>query len=609
MFNDTRTSCESLQQELGLDPIRANYFFGTLQLTYATLACWSITSSRLQVVTGIAIILTATTAVGYFPNPLGYGRIFPNAYVKILCVLLFSPQEALLGVGIGSFIGYYLLVPKSEWWRAANTASAWGLSSGAAAILAHLILSELSPMFVAAPVAALLAVIAFRTVNEGVWALDRNRRVGYPFLSEWARGVFARWGFQALDVPVAVVGALLVNHLRTVEAALLTTATAALLVPLAREELGRCHDRSVTKRVAAVLKQREDKLGTLMRQISEGISLVNAEGTIVYASPAASHVLGYQSTERVGRSWFEIYHPEDVGRVRSVLSSLMREPGSHFAFEARMLHLDGSWRWIRTSHTNLLMEPSVRAVVVTHRDISQGRNSEETLEEYAARLEDLSRLLVQTQETERRRIAQELHDETGQILTGLRLTLDVALRQIGKGEGRSTVSKAIAMLETLQRQVRTLSLNLRPVALDDLGLLPSVLMLCNQYEADMSVRVRTSHNGVSGRRFAPEIETTAYRIVQEGLTNVARHAGVSEATVLLWADGEILGVQVEDRGKGFTVDPAKFVARSSGLSGMRERVLLVGGEFTIESTRGAGTRLTAELPIGQPASSAREDNS
>jgi PAS domain S-box-containing protein len=586
---------------IGLHQDRMGYFYAILCLAYVAAACWSIPSSRLQVVAGIAIILAATTAFGYFPNPLGHGPIFPVTHVKILCALLFSPQEVVLGVGIGAFIGHYLLLPKSEAWRAASTASAWGLSAGAAAILAHVILSRFSPIFVSAPSAALLAVIANRTVNAGIWALFRDRLVGYSFLSEWVRGVFARLGFQALDIPVSVTGVLVVHYYQTVEVALIATATAALLVPLARWELGRQYDRAVNNRVAAALRQSEKRLGALIQHISEGILLINAEGTTVYASPSASRVLGYESSEHVGRSWFEFYHPEDIGRVRPLFSSLVREPGSHFTVEARMLHKDGSWKWIHTSQANLLMEPSVRAIVVTYRDITHGRRSEETLEEYAARLEDLSRQLVQTQETERRRIAQELHDETGQILTGLKLTLDVALRQIGEGDGRSTLSRAAAMLETLQKQVRTLSLNLRPVALDDLGLLPAVLMLCNQYEVHMSVRVRTIHNGISGRRFASEIETTAYRIVQEGLTNVARHASVPEATVRLWTDEEVLGIQVEDCGKGFAVELAEFVARSSGLSGMRERVLLVGGEFTIESTPGTGTRLTAELPLGQPA--------
>src|ERR1700737_3402095 len=132
------------------------YFFGILQLAYAAAACWSIPSSRLQVVAGIAMILAIATALGYFPNPRGAGRIFPNTHVKVISILLFSPNEVVLGVGIGSFVGYFLLLPKSEVWDASKTASAWGLASGVAAIIAHLVLSRVSPIFASAAIAALL---------------------------------------------------------------------------------------------------------------------------------------------------------------------------------------------------------------------------------------------------------------------------------------------------------------------------------------------------------------------------------------------------------------------------------------------------------------------
>jgi PAS domain S-box-containing protein len=578
-------------------PRRVLYFSGALRLAYLTAACLSIPSSRVEVVVGTTIILAAALAFfGSFPDPRGAGRRFPNTNVKIVATLLFSPQEVVLGVGLGSFLGY-LLVSKSEAWRAANTASAWGLSSGAAAIVAHLALSRLSPYVVSVTIAAILSLIVFRTINEGIWALYRRQFLGHSFLSDWGHSILARWAAQSLDVPSAVGGAVVVHYFGATEVALATTAASALLIPLTRWEFGRFYDRTVRDRAGAVMQQSETRFRALIEHVSEGISLINAEGIILYLSPSAGRVLGYHSSEYVGRSWFEVYHPEDIERVKTLFSSMVQEPGSHFSAEARMLHKDGSWRWVRMYQANLLMEPSVQAIVVTYRDITQGRRSEETLEEYAARLEALSRRLVQTQETERRRIARELHDETGQILTGLKLTLDVALRQMGEGEAKSTLSRAAVMLETLQRQVRTLSLNLRPVALDDLGLLPAVLMLCDQYTAQMSVRVKVIHNGVSGRRFPFEIETTAYRVVQEGLTNVVRHASVPEATVRLWTDEEVLGIQVEDCGRGFATESTEFAERSNGLSGMRERVSLVGGEFAVESTPGIGTRVSAELPL------------
>ena len=594
-------SHEPLRQALGLDQPGIKYLFGALQLTFTTAALWSIPSIQVRVVLGIAIIVAATTALGgYVPSPLGHGRVFPNSHVKTLCILLFSPQEVLLGVGIGSLVGYYMLLPKSEaWWRAANNASAWGLSAGAASILAHLVLVELRPFYLSVPVATLVAMIIFRMINEGIWAVARGHFMRYSFFAEWGRGIFGRWGFQILDFPVVTAGTLVVHQTQSVQSALAAITVAAFLVPLARLELKRQYNQAVNNRMAALLGKNDTLPGPLVQYNPEGISLINAEGTIVYANLSASGVLGYDITEQVGRSWFEMCHPEDVARVKSLFTSLVSEPGSHNSIEARMVHKDGSWKWIHASQVNLLMEPSVRAVVVTYRDNTQGRRSEETLEQYAARLEELSRRLVQAQEAERRRIAHELHDETGQILTGLKLTLDAAIRQIGEGEGRAILERVASMVETLQNQVRYLSMNLRPAALDDLGLLPAVLMLGNQYERHMSVRVKIVHHGVSERRFASEVETTAYRVVQEGLTNIVRHAGVPDGTVRIWTDADVMGIQVEDRGKGFVANSDEFFAQSGGLSGMRERVLLVGGELTVESAPGIGTRLMVELPLGQ----------
>jgi PAS domain S-box-containing protein len=576
------------------------YLLAACRLGYATAACLSLLSSRLEVVAGTAIILTAATAYGsFFPNPRGAGRIFPVTHVKIISMLLFSPQEVLLGVGMGSFLGYRVRLPKAEAWRAANTASAWGLSAGAGSFVVHFVLARVSPHTASVSLATLLAMIVFQLVNGGIFSLQRSLTLGYPFFAEWFRGVFSPWRLQLLDFPVAVGGVLLAYRFETVEAALAITAASALLVPVARWELGRHYDGTVHSQAGAVLLQSELRFRALIEHITEGISLINAEGIILYLSPSACRVLGRGDSNHFGRSWFEIYHPEDSPRLRASFSSLVRDPGGHFSTDARVLHSDGSWRWVHTVHTNLFMEPNIQAVVATCRDVTQVRRSEETLEEYAARLEDLSRRLVQTQELERRRIARELHDETGQILTGLRLTLDVALQQVGESEAKSTLVRAAAIVQNLQKQVRTLSLNLRPAALDDLGLLPAVLMLCDQHAMHTLIRVKTVHDGVNGRRFAPEIETTAYRIVQEGLTNVARHANVTEATIRLWNDEETLGIQVEDCGKGFAVEYAEFATGSNGLSGMRERVLLVGGEFAVESAPGTGTRLTAELPLRQ----------
>lgn len=213
------------------------------------------------------------------------------------------------------------------------------------------------------------------------------------------------------------------------------------------------------------------------------------------------------------------------------------------------------------------------------------------------RVENLSRRLVEIQEAERRHIARELHDEIGQSLTGLKLLLDMSARSSPEQAQRNQ-SDVQVLVNDLLSQVRTLSLELRPAMLDDLGLLPALVWYFERYRARTNVQVIFKHTGVEGCRYPTEVETAAYRIVQEALTNVARYAGVEEVTVRLWADDRTLGVQVEDKGTGFDPEVALASHMSSGLAGMRERSGLLGGRMMIESTPGTGTCVAAEFPIG-----------
>jgi signal transduction histidine kinase len=214
------------------------------------------------------------------------------------------------------------------------------------------------------------------------------------------------------------------------------------------------------------------------------------------------------------------------------------------------------------------------------------------------RLQALSRRLVEVQENERRYVARELHDEIGQALTGLKLLLDIATSAPGES-AKSNLREALKSVNELLQQVRDLSLDLRPSMLDDLGLLPALLWHCGRYTTQTNVRVDLRHASLEERRFRPEVETAAYRIVQEALTNVARHAGVNEVTVRLWIERDTLIVQIEDQGSGFDPQDPAIADVGSGLNGMRERVALLGGKLMIDSKPGAGARLTAELPLGE----------
>jgi signal transduction histidine kinase len=211
--------------------------------------------------------------------------------------------------------------------------------------------------------------------------------------------------------------------------------------------------------------------------------------------------------------------------------------------------------------------------------LSEGRHA---LEARATQLEQLTRLLLRAQEDERRRIARELHDEAGQVLTAVKIELDLD----GRREASEMVGRALA-------QVRDLSNLLRPAVLDDLGLLPALRGLCEDFTRRTRIDAALDADDPA-RPFSPEEEVVVYRVVQEALTNVARHAGASHAHVRLELGDARTRLVVEDDGRGVSGELTPHL----GLLGIRERVTALGGSVTIGGGPGAGFRLEAVIPAG-----------
>ena len=209
--------------------------------------------------------------------------------------------------------------------------------------------------------------------------------------------------------------------------------------------------------------------------------------------------------------------------------------------EYRILRPDGSVRWIYDRGYPIYGEDG-QVVMMTGvaRDITPQKLAESNLKSAESNLRNMANRLVRLQEEERRNIARELHDQVGQSLTGLKLMINQAMRS-PKENANSVLNEAQPVVTELIRQVREMSLTLRPSMLDDLGLLPTLLWHIERYTAQTGIKVNFEHQGLQ-RTFGPEIGTAAYRIIQEALTNVARYARVSEVNVQISADDECYSV-------------------------------------------------------------------
>ncbi len=207
----------------------------------------------------------------------------------------------------------------------------------------------------------------------------------------------------------------------------------------------------------------------------------------------------------------------------------------------------------------------------------------------------LTTRLVEIQETERRHIARELHDQVGQVLTGLQFMLEASKNQTGEAY-KNDLSEAQETVSGLIEQIREMSLKLRPAMLDDIGLLPTLLWHFERYTKQTGIMVSFHHNGIT-KRLSPNVETAVYRIIQEALTNIARYAQVNEALVRLTLRNNILGVEIIDHGVGFdpNVDTSKW--STAGLAGMRERANMLGGYLVIKSAPNSGTQILAMLSL------------
>jgi signal transduction histidine kinase len=299
---------------------------------------------------------------------------------------------------------------------------------------------------------------------------------------------------------------------------------------------------------------------------------------------------------------------QSILEIVDSLSALQRASRERHEAEAALLYSGAQTRVVSLASLALLVGLIVAVVATRH----VGRLEHEIERRQAAErqtrrdLERLSARLVTAQEEERRSLARELHDAVGQALTAIKMEMGVAMRGVETdSRARRALDEGRAIAESTLQNVRDLSQLLHPSMLDDFGLPEAVSAHLRSFSKRTGIRTQLTHERMDDR-LSPEIEVCVYRIVQEALTNVARHSGASSCTVSLVRREGMLHLTIEDDGRGIDAAAARAsdARRRLGLIGMRERAQALAGTFVIENRHEGGTRVTVRLPaapVAEPA--------
>jgi PAS domain S-box-containing protein len=374
------------------------------------------------------------------------------------------------------------------------------------------------------------------------------------------------------------------------QVALLRDLAATVITELERrrELAERTRAEAALKRAQLEVRRSEEHFRSLIEHTSDIITIVDESGVVLYGSPSVERVLGYAPEDLVGRVAVELVHPDDRQRILETHLAALRDPGvAQRGVEFRFRHRNGSWRVLEALGSALQYRSAGPRAVLTLRDVTDRRRAEAALRQLAHRLD-------QVREEELTRISREIHDQLGHALTALRLDLAWIVPKLRRNREpvRTKAGEILDLVDHTIDSVRRIAAGLRPPVLEDLGLVAAIDSLLERFakQTGIQVELRAGDDDVPAAARLP-----LYRIVQEALTNVARHARARRVQVKLQCSSGAVVLEVADDGIG--IPPMMLDNPSSlGLVGMRERAAALGADFQVRGGRGPGTSIRVVLP-------------
>ena len=346
------------------------------------------------------------------------------------------------------------------------------------------------------------------------------------------------------------------------------------------------------KRTEVALRESEERYRELFENARDAIYVHDLEGNYTRVNRATETLTGYKREEIVGHNFAEFVPVEQLRYVRESFCAKVAEQGET-TYEIDVLAKDGRRVPVEVRSQAMYENGVMVGVQSTARDITERKLAQEGLKMF-------SRQLIEAQEDERRRIARELHDQVGQILTAIKMNLH-NVQQASQASEVCHIKDNIEAVDQALRLVRDLSVELRPPVLDDFGLVTALHWFVDRYKKRTGLDVNVVINMPDeNERFSRDLETACFRIAQEALTNIVRHAQANQALLRLVRDANVLLLSVKDNGVGF--DPESLRKRAPraatlGLISMQERAHAAGGTIEINSAISQGTEVRLMLPL------------
>jgi len=334
-----------------------------------------------------------------------------------------------------------------------------------------------------------------------------------------------------------------------------------------------------------------------VERMNEGAAVLSSDYTVLHCNRRFARLLGAALQSVIGSSMQDLVWPDDRARLDALLR---RADQKNCRGEIRLRSQEGTPLPVQLS-LNPLHVDGTRAVCLIASDLSVMKRAEQELRASTEQLRKLATHLLSVREEERTRIAREIHDELGQSLTAVKMDLSWLARRLSRRNGRmlEKIRSTLELADSIMESVRRISTELRPGILD-LGLAAAVEWQVQEFQAHTGIQCKVQL--LTQQVVAPNVSTALFRILQETLTNVARHAKATRVEVVKQKQRDRLVLRVRDNGQGFDPeDPS--ISKSLGLLGMRERAALLGGRVNISSAPGKGTTVTAWIPLRLPEES------